>query len=369
MKFIYITLILAFTKSNAQDNYNLLIGTYTKECYSEGIYVYNFNTANGDFKLKANTSGVTNPSYLSVSPDKKYVYSVNENGDDSSITAFRYTSDNGKLKQLNKKDTKGNDPCYVINDDKNVICANYGMGTIDVFSKNADGSIDEITQTVKHQGGSINKSRQQSPHAHMVYFSPDKKYVFATDLGTDKIYLYSYNPNGGSKTLELKQTIDAKPGSGPRHLAFNPNGIFFYVLGEIDASLTAYSYINGRIEKIQQTTIASIESECENAAADIKLSRDGKFIYATNRGTSNTITVFKTHSNGKINFVQQVSTEGEEPRSIIVDPKDNFVLVANQKSNMVTIFKRDKTTGMLTGTAKKLEVCAPACLTFAENRQ
>lgn len=368
MKFVNILILLAVTVMNAQDNYNLIIGTYTKECYSEGIYVYNFNALTGDFKIKANTMGIVNPSYVSVSPDRKYIYSVNEDGDNSSISSFRYTPDNGKLKYINKKDTKGNDPCYIINDDKNVISANYSGGSINVFGKNADGSLTGIKQSVKHSGGSIDKNRQGAPHIHMVYFSPDKKHVFATDLGSDKIYLYTYNPDGADKTLELKQTIDAMPGSGPRHLAFSPSGIFFYVLGELDASLTAYSFINGRIAQIQQTTIASIETECENGGADIHLSRDGKYIYATNRGTSNTITVFKTYANGKIKLVQQISTEGDGPRNFVIDPKDNFVLIANQQSNSITVFKRDKATGMLSSTSKQLELCSPACLVFAENK-
>lgn len=367
MRTAVLLILLAFMTSNAQDNYNLVIGTYTKECDSKGIYVYDFNAVTGDAKLKGTSETTSNPSYLSVSADSKYVYSVNEDGAKSTISALRYTPENGKLKLINKKDSRGEDPCYIISDDKFVIAANYTGGTISVFGRNADGSITEAKQLVKHSGSSVNKERQEKPHVHMVHFSPDKKYVFANDLGTDKIYIYSYNPND-DKVLVLKDVISAKPGSGPRHLAFNPNGIFFYVLGELDASLSVYSWIHDKAVLIQEKSIAAKEPECKNGAADIHFSRDGKFLYATNRGDANTISVFKSHANGTLNFVQELPTMGEGPRNFAIDPKDNFVLVGHQQSNDIVIFKRDKTTGMLTDTNKKIQLCSPVCLVFTKTK-
>lgn len=369
MKIIRILLLLAVTGASAQDNYNLIVGTYTNTCESNGIYVFNFNAVTGDFKLKSNTDEAVNPSYLTVSTDKKFVYSVNEDGKKSSVTSYKYTADNSKLKQLNKKDAKGADPCYIIDDTKNVITANYSSGSISVFGKNNDGSLTDAKQVVTHNGSSINKDRQQGPHVHMVYFSPDKKYLLATDLGTDKIYVYDYNPDGGDKILTLKTTVATKPGSGPRHLAFSPNGIFFYVLHELNAGLSVYNYNYGDPLLIQEMSISAKEAECFNGAADIHFSRDGRFLYATNRGNVNTISVFKSHANGKLNFVQEMEMQGEGPRNFVIDPKDNFVLVGQQQSNEVHIFKRDKSTGMLTYTNKRIPVCAPACLIFAENKQ
>ena len=353
--------------ASAQDNYNLIIGTYTNTCDSDGIYVYNFNAATGDFKQKGSSGSVENPSYLSVSPDRKYIYSVNEDGKKSTVSSFKYSFD-GKVKSNNKKDSRGEDPCYIINDDKYVITANYTGGTIAVFGKNADGSLTDAKQLVMHSGSSVNKDRQGSPHIHMVAFSPDKKYVLATDLGTDKVYIYNYNPKVDDKILVLNNVVMVKPGSGPRHIAFSPNGIFMYLLNELDGSLNIYNYKDGTATLIQETTIASPEEDCINGAADIHLSRDGKFLYATNRGNVNTITVFKVHSNGRINYVQQTSTMGEGPRNFVIDPKDNFVLVGHQQSNEIVIFKRDKTTGMLTDTNKRIPLCSPVCLVFAENK-
>jgi 6-phosphogluconolactonase len=368
MKIIKVLILLAAFTVNAQDNYNLVVGTYTNTCESKGIYVYDFNTATGDFKAKSNTDAVVNPSYLTVSADNRFIYSVNENDKDSNVSAFKYAPASGKIVAINKKDAKGDNPCFIITDEKNVIAANYSDGTIAVFGRKHDGSLTEAKQVVKHSGSSINKERQEGPHVHQVYFSPDKKYVFATDLGTDKIYIYNYNATGGEETLKLKEAISVKPGSGPRHLAFHPNGIFVYLVQEMDATVTAFSYSGGTLTKIQEATLALADFTGENGGADIHFSKDGKFIYATNRGTANTISVFKVHANGRINKVQELPTLGEGPRNFTLDPKGNFLLVGNQKTNNITIFKRDKMTGMLADTGKKIELCAPVCLVFTANK-
>ena len=368
MRLAALLILLAFMNASAQDNYNLVIGTYTKNCDSKGIYVYDFNAVTAEAKLKSTSESTSNPSYLTVSDDAKYLYSVNEDGAKSTISAFRYTPATGKLKLINKKDSRGEDPCYIISDEKHVIAANYTGGTIAVFERNADGSLTEAKQLIKHSGSSVNKERQEKPHVHMVHFSPDKKFVFVNDLGTDKIYIYNYHPEQESKILVLKDVIATKPGSGPRHLVFNPNGIFFYVLHELDASLTVYSWIKEKATLIQEKSIAIKDEGCKNGAADIHFTRDGKFLYATNRGDANTISVFKSHANGMLNFVQELPTMGEGPRNFVIDPKDNYVLIGHENSNDIVIFKRDKTTGMLTDTNKRIQVCSPVCLVFTKSK-
>lgn len=364
MKLAGLLILFGLMAANAQDNYNLVIGTYTNTCESKGIYVYDFNAATGDFKHKSSTENVDSPSYLTVSADNKFIYSVNENGRDSHVSAFKYTASTGKIMPHNKKDAKGDDPCYIINDSENVITANYSDGSIVVYHKRKDGSLTDAKQVVKHSGSSINKERQAGPHAHQVRLSPDKKFLFSTDLGTDKIYIYSYQPDGDDETLKLQQAVSLKPGTGPRHLTFHPNGIFFYVVGELDASITVFSYINGKVEQVQQKSMIPAGFTGENGGGDIHFSKDGKYLYATNRGTANTITVYKVHSNGLINQIQQLGTLGDSPRNFAIDPKGNYLLIGHQKSNNITIFKRDKSTGMLTDTGKKIELCSPVCLVF-----
>lgn len=359
--------VFALATIQAQENkFNLVVGTYTRSCDSKGIYVYEFDSKTGDFSLKNNTENILNPSYLTVSNDNKFVYSVSENDKKSSVSAFRYDSKSGKLDFMNYKNPNGLNPCYIINDEKNVFTANYSSGNISVLGKNNDGSIGEVKQVVQHTGKSINIKRQDAPHAHIVYFSPDKKYVLANDLGTDKVYVYQYNPNAAVEVLTLKSSIEVKPGSGPRHLIFSKDGKYIYVLQELDGTMTSFSYDDGILKKVSETTVVAADFKGDIGAADIHISPDGKFLYATNRGTANDISAFKILKNGKLKFVQSTSTLGKGPRNFNIDPTGNFLLVGHQYTNTIVIFKRDKKSGMLTDSGKKIELCSPVCLVFTK---
>lgn len=368
MKDVYVLIFSFFTCINAQsqnNKFNLLIGTYTNKCDSKGIYVYEFDTKTAEFNFLNATKNVINPSYLSVSDDDKVLYAVNEDGAKSTISSFKYDIFSGKLDLLNKTKAEGLDPCHIISDDKNVITANYSSGNISVFGKNTDGSITEAKQQVQHYGAGINAQRQKSPHVHMVYFSPDKKFVLATDLGNDKVYSYLYNPAASSEILKIKDTVSVKAGGGPRHLTFSKDGKFVYLLQELDGKIIVYSYLDGNLKEINEATIVSKDFKGTIVAADIHISPDGKFLYATNRGTANTISIFKILKSGKLECVGQTSTLGKTPRSFVIDPSGNFLLVANQNSNAIVIFKRNKKTGNITYTGKKILLCSPVCLLFA----
>lgn len=366
--FAIVLLIFIFTSVQAQKNkFNLLIGTYTQSCDSKGIYVYDFDSKTGDFSFKNATEKVINPSYLTVSKDNNFVYSVNEFGAESTVSSFSYDPASGKLELINKQSSKGADPCYIINDEKNVIVANYSGGNIAVFGKNNDGSLAEAKQVIQHYGKGINAQRQEGPHVHMVHFSPDRKFVLSNDLGNDKVYSYAYNPNAASTVLELKDSISVKSGSGPRHLTFSKNGKFVYLLQELDGALTVFSYSNGILKKIDETTILAKDFKGTFSSADIHISPDGKFLYASNRGEANNITIFKIQKNGKLVLKGETSTLGKGPRNFAIDPTGNFLLVAHQYTNDVVIFKRSKKTGLLTDTGKKIVLCSPVCLVFTKN--
>jgi 6-phosphogluconolactonase len=352
----------------AQENKsNLLIGTYTNSCESKGIYVYEFDTNSGDFSFKNASEQLINPSYLSISNDNKMVYAVSENDKkESGAIALKYNREDGKLDILNKSDGKGAGSCYIINDDATVLTANYGSGSISVFGKNNDRSLTEVKQVVQHTGKGINPKRQDKPHVHMVYFSPDKKYVLAVDLGTDVISVYQYNPNSENEILKIHSSISVPAGGGPRHLVFSKNGKQVYVLQELDGSLVTFKYKNGQLIKVFETSILPKGYKGKIQSADIHISPDGKFLYATNRGEMGEITTFKLLKSGKLEWVEQISTLGKGPRNFVIDPTGNFLLVANQYSNTIVVFKRDKTTGKLTDTGKKIELCSPVCLVFGE---
>jgi len=224
-------------KSN---DYYLLIGTYTSG-KSEGIYVYRFNTLTGQFNY-VNKVATSNPSFLSVSPDEKYVYAVNENGQDKgSIAAFSFDKKSGSLQPLNKQSSGGDHPCYVNIDrtGKWVVSGNYTGGSLAVLPVKADGSLLPASQVIRHEGNSINKDRQEKPHVHSTIFSPDYKYLFVPDLGLDKVMIYSFDNKTGKLQAANPPFAATNPGSGPRHFVFHPSGKYAYLVQELSGMVNA----------------------------------------------------------------------------------------------------------------------------------
>ncbi len=355
--------------SKAQQNeYNLIIGTYTNTGKSEGIYVYDFDTKTAAFRAKSITKNVTNPSYLAVSKGNNFVYAVSEDGANSMVSAFSFDPVKGSMEPLNKLATKGEDPCFIIADEQNVLTANYSGGSISVFGHDAAGTLTGIKQIVQNSGGSVDKSRQEGPHVHQVLFSPDGKYLISNDLGTDKINVYKYQPSESSNVLVAHDSVSVKPGSGPRHITFSKDGKFAYLLTEMAGIVNAYSYKDGKFTLLQEIAIFGKDFKGDTGAADIHLTPDGKFLYATNRGTANTITRFAVQADGKLAKRTEVPTLGKGPRNFAIDPTGNYLLVAHQYTNDVVIFKINKETGALTDTGKRIEVGAPVCLVFAPTK-
>lgn len=350
-----------------QSKFNLLVGTYTKDCASDGIYILEFDAISGHLKIINSSEKVINPSYLSVSADNKYVYAVNENETDSTVSVFAYDSKDRTLHFMNKNDTLGAAPCYLINDEQNVIVANYAGGSIAVFKKMPDQSISEVQQLIQHEGKGIDKERQEKAHVHMVYFSPDKKFVLANDLGLDKVFIYKYDPDSADKILTFKETIDLKAGSGPRHATFSEDGKYVFLIHELDGTLTTLSYDeDGHLNLLNETNITPPGFNGEVSSAALKISPDGNFLYTSARGDLNSISIYKILKNGEIDFIEQFSTGGKELRDFAIDPLGNFLLAGHQETNNIVIFKRNKTTGKLTDKGQIIELCAPVNLVFTE---
>lgn len=365
-KYLVLFATIFFSVSNqAQENkINLFIGTYTKTCDSKGIYLYEFDTTTGETKVKSSTENVVNPSFLTLSKDRKFVYATNEDGDNSKVSAFQFDSNQNQFTFLNSESSQGNDPCHIINDDQNVIVANYSGGNITVFGKNADGSLGKSKQIMKHEVQTVNEGKPENSHMHMLQFSPDKKYLIASDLGKDYLYVYRYNPEAKTAVLEFSYFVRVKHGAGPRHFTFSQDGKFVYLINELDGSLLVFQYLDGKLQFIQETTVVAKGFKGKTSAADIHISADGKFLYATNRGDANTISCFEIKKNGKLKWKQTTSTLGKGPRNFSLDPTGNFLLVAHQYTNDVVIFKIDKTTGILTDSGRRIELCSPVCLVF-----
>lgn len=360
---IFLVSIFTITIFAQKNNYRLLIGTYTNNGKSQGIYSYNIDMKTGVFTQKSVTAGVLNPSFLNITPDKKFVYSVSESTNGSAANAFTFNEKTGKLTFLNKSLTKSDGPCNITSTEKHVFTANYGGGSISVFGRKADGSLTDVLQVIQHVGKSVNKERQNVPHVHQVLVTPDNKYVVVNDLGTDKVTVYNYNPTATSNILIPLDTLSVKQGSGPRHSVFSKDGRTLFLLHEIDGTLSVLGMKNGKLSLVQETSVIK-NDKIVIGAADIHLSPDEKYLYATNRGTANDISCFSVAKDGKLTFKQQIPTGGNGPRNFAISPDGKYVFVAHQNTDNIVIFKRDIQTGLLSNTGKHIIVGAPVCLLF-----
>lgn len=346
-----------------KSNYRLLVGTYTNTGKSEGIYVYDLNPGSSLLAKRFVAQGVENPSYLALTRDKRHLYSVNQNAIAPTISAFTFQPRSGEISLINKVEAQGIGPCYISVTDRHVVTANYNSGNICVFGRNSDGSLTQALQIIQHHGSSIDQSRQASPHAHQAIFSPDNKYLVVNDLGTDKVMTYRYDKSTTSLPLVPYDSLKVKAGSGPRHVTFSKDGRFIYLIQELDGTLSVIETNKGKLKLIQETSVVR-KTNIETGAADIHLSPDGKFLYATNRGTANDISCFSVGKNGTLTYKNQVSTGGDGPRNFTISPDGKYVLIGNQKTDNIVIFSRDKKTGTLTNTGQQIEVGAPVCLLF-----
>ncbi len=364
--FIAFACLLSAVLSAQKNSYYLLVGTYTNGT-SEGIYSYQFNADSGTLKLVASAK-TDNPSYLTLSNNEEFVYAVKEGGDNniSAASAYKFDKHNGKLSLINTQSTKGTGPCFITVDKQNkwVFTANYKVGSLSALSVHKDGSLDTVHQLIQHSGSSIIKDRQQEPHVHTVHFSTDEKYLFTTDLGTDKIIAYPFNASNKKSPLDTLHSIVLKStaGNGPRHIAFNTNNQNAYIINELSGNIDVYSFKGSAAKRIQTISTDSTDNK-DKGCADIHISADNKFLYATNRGHYNTIATYTVNEKtGTLQLLQVLPSGGIMPRNFTIDPSGNYVLVGHQKSNNIAVFKRDKHSGLLVNTGKDILVGSPVCL-------
>jgi 6-phosphogluconolactonase len=367
MRFLFLSLMmLVMNALTAQENY-LLVGTYTGKG-SEGIYVYKFNTSTGEMN-KVSSTLTENPSYLAFSKDKKFVYSVNENGDGKGgVTSFSFDQATGKLTKLNSQLSNGDHPCYISVDNSNkwVVAGNYTGGNFSVYPVKEDGSLGEAVQIIQHTGSGAVKERQDKPHVHSVVFTPDGKYLAVTDLGTDKIYMYHFDAAAEKPVDENAIENATAPGAGPRHIIFHKSLPYAYTIEEMSGKVSVYSVgKDGTLKNIQSVTSHPEGYKGDIGSAAIKLSKDGKFLYASNRGGSNTLAAFSIdQSTGRIKTQKIVNSGGKAPRDFTIDPSGNFILAANGGSDNITILKINKENGVPESAGKQVAISQPVCLVF-----
>ena len=350
----------------------LYIGTYTTGTTSEGIYVYRLDVRSGKLTEQRVVTGVTDPSFLTIDSRRRCLYAVNEtdefNGMKSgAVSAFSIDHKTSDLTFLNKEPSMGGSPCYisVSRNDRFVLVANYVGGNLAVLPVNSEGRLSPAVETMQQQGSGPNNERQASAHAHWVDFDRSGRVVAACDLGADKVFLYRFDDRTGKLTPDPAQAFFlTKPGAGPRHFVFHPNGRFAYVINELDATITALSFDPGRgaLSKIDSVSTLPTGWTGENTCAEIQISPDGRFLYGSNRGHDSIVSYSVDPVTGRLSFIEHTSTGGKGPRNFVIDPTGRLLLVANQRSDNIVIFAVDRNTGKLHLTGNTFPVPSPVCL-------
>jgi 6-phosphogluconolactonase len=350
-------------------NFFLFVGTFTTG-KSEGIYVYDFNTETTNFRLRSVANGLKDPGFLTFSANHKFLYSVGElSPQEGTVHSFGFDKKTAHLTLLNTQPSEGERPCHIALDktEKWVAIANYRGGNVCVYAVEVDGKLKKATQKIQHEGKSKNTERQEKAHAHAVNFSPDNRYLLVPDLGMDKIMAYRFDATTGRLSPAPKPYFQTDSGAGPRHFTFSTDGRFGYVIQELNGTITAFKYKKGTLIAIQTIETLPADYTGRRWSADVHLSPDGRFLYASNRAHESLAVFAVNTKTGKLRLITHQPVFGKTPRNFIISPDGKLVLVANQESDKIVIFRRDTQTGLLTKTSQEIIVPNPVCLKLMEN--
>lgn len=348
------------------------VGTWTSsEDGGQGIYRFDFDATAGTLSAQGQATETPNPSYLTLSPDGRYLYSVNQTADSSAVSAFRVDDATGDLVHLNTVPAGGQSPCYISIDQTGqwVLVANYVSGTVAVFPVQSNGALSEATDVVQHTGSSVNPDRQEGPHAHYINVDPQNRFAFASDLGIDQVRIYPFDTELGRLDTQAVRAVEATPGAGPRHLDFHPSGQYVYVVGELDGTVTAYRYnaSEGQMTRLQTISTLPDDFDGANKSADIHVHPSGKFLYASNRGDSDSIVSYAIDpESGRLSLVGRQAEAIQWPRNFVIDPSGQYLLAANRHADRITVYRIDPATGALTFTGHSVAVPEPMCIKFLE---
>jgi 6-phosphogluconolactonase len=356
----------------APEKLHVFLGTYT-EGESKGIYDYELDLKAGTLKKSGLAAETPGPSFLAISPNKRFLYAVNEvdtfkGKKAGSISGFSIDPHSGKLTAINQSTSGGPGPCFVTVDQtgRNVLVANYGGGSVCVVPINDKGELAaEPSAFVQHTGSSVNKERQSEPHAHSIYLDPSNRFAIAADLGLDKLLVYRFDAQKGTLSPNLPPSAAIAPGSGPRHVAFHPNGKDAYVITEMLCTIEALSYNSqaGSFKTFQTVEVLPNGVRKGDSGAEIEMHPSGKFLYASIRG-ANLIAIFSIGQDGKLKYLKSESTRGKTPRNFAIDPTGQYLIAANQDSDSLALFRIDANTGLLSAVGDVVHAPKPVCVTF-----
>ena len=369
--------------STPKKNYLVFVGTYTTKTTSKGIYVFRYDANSGELAPMGVAAETSNPSWVVLHPNRKFLYAANEAGKQSTVSAFEVDAASGKLKLVKQLQAAGEDPCYLSFDPTGrfLLAANYTSGNSVAFEILPDGTPGAHSESPNYgrspEAGKFgpNKERQEAPHAHWIELSRDGHFVYVADLGLDGILVYRFNRDeawkAGGPVLPSRPGGDGfdraavlAPGTGPRHAAFSRDEKFLYVLGELNSTITVFAGHGETFRPLETVQMLPAGFSGRNDAAEIALHPNGKFLYASNRGRDSIVLFHIAPATGKLKADGDFSVAGKEPRHFAIDPSGNYLLAEDQLSDKIVTFRIDQKTGHLTLTGNSVDVPSPVCLAF-----
>jgi 6-phosphogluconolactonase len=375
MTTLWLLLAVACTTGVTPEKVSFYVGS-SDGSLNHSIFLCELDYRTGQVTVVDSFPGSKASSYLALSPDKKMLYAIDgtQTGPQqnySSVSSFRVKAPGWKLEWLNRQSSEGRGICHVSchPEGSYIFVANYTEGNIAAFPLGDDGSIMPASDIVQHTGSGPDTRRQAHAHAHCIGPDPAGRYILATDLGVDKVYIYKFDPvNGRLLPNPEQEYFSAEPGAGPRHFAFHPSRPLLFIVNELNGTTNACSYDRetGRIKEINTVSNLPEDAEGPNYPAAVRIHPDGQYVYASNRVGHNSITVFKIGESGQITRIQVMDEVPAHPRDFNIDPLGRFLVVAGQQGNAIEIFRIDADTGRLSRTGRKVQMKAPACVLFME---
>lgn len=348
----------------------VFVGSYA-EASDSGVYVYSFDSTTGKLALLDQAAGLKNPTFLNLDAARLKLYSIEETetaaGRSGGAVSFGIDPRQGTITRLNQAATVDSPTCHIQRDaeDRYLVVASYHGGKVGLLSLHEDGTVGKLLDTKQHEGRSVHPERQTQPHPHSAFFSPDEQYVYVPDLGLDRIMTYRID-KVKEALVHIGET-EIHPGAGPRHLVFHPEGKYAYVINELDSTITSLRYdaSTGKLQPMETVPTLPADYQGENTCAEITISRDGRFLYGSNRGHDSIAVYSVDGESGRLTLIEHVSTEGKHPRHFALTPDGDFLIAANRDTNNLTVFRVDRESGKLTFTGNSVPVSKPVCVQMA----
>jgi 6-phosphogluconolactonase len=353
-------------------------GTFTG-AKQQGIYLFRLQTQNLEVSQNITlvplglAAETVCPTYFELDPRRRLLFAVNEVNEfegkpNGAVSSFSINPKTGKLTLINQRPTLGPGPCYLVLDrtGKFLLVANYAGGSVAVLPVAADGTLGEATDFIQHRGHSINPERQPNPHAHCVTLDAANTFAFVCDLGCDKVFSYRFDAEHGKLTAADPAFTALKPGAGPRHMVFRPDGKFAYVINELDSTVTAFSYdlASSKLTEVQTISTRPPYYDGPNTAAEIDVHPSGKWLYASNRGHNSVILYSIDAVSGQLTYIEEQGTGGKTPRQFGIEPSAKHLVIGNQDSDTILVCRIDPDNGRLKPSGVFADSPQPACVKF-----